>query len=217
MTDKQNPKDDDDDFDFSDPVLSNDFNFDLTEEDIRAANNLRENVIKKQNTINDREAENVSVPSDEYDFDLDDKDDFDFGSPTPKPIWIRKIECTNLNIIEQEMVRVILAFRDVTNRTVTLSNAIIKKKFVDADFENKADFISDIISDELCESKKLTKHGKIYFLAQFERYVIESAVQFLEVEFNKEMDKARNEVTQEARQELAEMFEERRKAILSKK
>ncbi|NWC42576.1 hypothetical protein [Pseudomonas tolaasii] len=53
MTDKQNPKDDDDDFDFSDPVLSNDFNFDLTEEDIRAANNLRENVIKKQNTIND--------------------------------------------------------------------------------------------------------------------------------------------------------------------
>lgn len=42
MTDKQNPKDHDDDFDFSDPVLSNDFNFDLAEEDIRAAINEKE-------------------------------------------------------------------------------------------------------------------------------------------------------------------------------
>lgn len=101
MTDKQNDKCDDfDDFNFGSPdeiarsleemldeedsisVPTKDYDFDLkptiTEQDIKSANNMREN-IKKQNTINDKEAENVSVPSDEYDFDLDDKDDFDFS------------------------------------------------------------------------------------------------------------------------------------------
>ncbi|QXG47593.1 hypothetical protein [Pseudomonas viridiflava] len=91
MTDKQNPKDDDDDFDFSDPVLSNDFNFVLTEEDIRAANNLRENVIKKQSTINEKEAEKRAMAAAEAvkentitekeikDHEEDDFDNFDFG------------------------------------------------------------------------------------------------------------------------------------------
>ena len=55
MTDKQNSKDDDDDFDF---IEINDFDFGdevaaVTEQDIKAANNMREN-IKKQNTISEK-------------------------------------------------------------------------------------------------------------------------------------------------------------------
>ncbi|HBP0234526.1 TPA: hypothetical protein L5R11_006538 [Pseudomonas aeruginosa] len=68
MTDKQNSKDDDDDFDFSE---INDFDFGdevaaVAEQDIKAANNLRENVIKKQNTINEKEVERRIIALRQY-------------------------------------------------------------------------------------------------------------------------------------------------------
>lgn len=68
MTDKK----DTNDFDFED---SNDFNFgadvtsnfeEILEKDIKAANNLRENVIKKQNTINEKEVERRAIEQAKY-------------------------------------------------------------------------------------------------------------------------------------------------------
>ncbi|MGE8477808.1 MAG: hypothetical protein ACN6PK_05955 [Pseudomonas shirazensis] len=65
MTDKKNVNDFNfDEYDFSDPILSKDFNSEdaqSTKQDIKAANNLRENVIKKPNTINEKEVEKRAI------------------------------------------------------------------------------------------------------------------------------------------------------------
>lgn len=63
MTDKKDTNDfdfeDRDDFDFGDKST-------ITEQDIKAANNLRENVIKKQNTINEKEVERRAIEQAKY-------------------------------------------------------------------------------------------------------------------------------------------------------
>lgn len=187
MTDKKEPKDfdftDSNDFDFGD---SNEFSFEykptITEQDIKAANNLRENVIKRQSTINDKEAENVSVPSDEYDFDLDDKDDFDFGSPKPKPTLIRKIDCTSLNDIEKDFIRLVLALRDQIKRMSLLNDNLISERFVHADLDNRLDFIREIMTG-VATSKKLEVNGKRYFLKALKKYGIELIFVEIDIEY----------------------------------
>lgn len=202
---------DSNDFDFGDEVAAkdeppiavvpetNDFDFDfddepttpigenvikrqntITEQDIKSANNMREN-IKKQNTINEKEAENVSVPSDEYDFDLDDKDDFDFGSSKPKPTLIRKIDCTSLNDIEKDFIRLVLALRDQIKRISLLNDNLISERFVHADLDNRLDYIGEIMKD-VATSKKLEVNGKRYFLKALKKYGVELI--FIEIDID---------------------------------
>lgn len=75
MTDKKNVNDfdfietNDFDFDFDDEVTSTGFNTEkptITEQEIKEANNLRENVIKKQNTINEKEVEKRAIALAQY-------------------------------------------------------------------------------------------------------------------------------------------------------
>lgn len=203
MTDKK----DTNDFDSLDELFSNDFDFDdevvgpvgenvikrqntITEQDIKAANNMREN-IKKQNTINEKEAGNVSVPSDEYDFDLDDKDDFDFGSSKPKPTMIRKIDCTSLNEAEKHFVCLALTIRDQTKRKSLLNDQLIRIRFVEGEFEARMDFIADIIK-VVVESKRLEANGKKYFFNALKKSMVSLLVELVEEEFE-DLDQLINE------------------------
>ncbi|KPM64863.1 hypothetical protein HB4184_07870 [Pseudomonas putida] len=181
------PKHLNDDFDFGDevvrPVGENVIKRQNTipEQEIKAANNMREN-IKKQNTINEKEAGNVSVPSDEYDFDLDDKDDFDFGSSKPKPTMIRKIDCTSLNETEKDFVCLALTIRDQTKRKNLLSDQLIRMRFVQGGIEDRIGFITDIIQG-VVESNRLEKNGKKYFFKALKKSMVDLIVVGLDEEF----------------------------------
>lgn len=176
MTDKQNPKNDDDDFDFSDPVLSKDFN--------------KEEALVDPKHLND-------------DFDFDD---FDFGSPAPKPIWIRKIDCTNLNDVDQQIVRTLLSFRDYTKSTQKFSNAVIQNEFANADHDGKTDFIVKKVCRHIVERKKMAIRVKHYYLAKFEEYLIEV--------FSQEAKQMFDKLVGEVKHEVKEGFDEMRKQIV---
>lgn len=179
------------DFDFGNEVTAkneppvavvpneNDFDFDFDDEPSKP---VGENVIKKQNTINDKKAETASVPSDEYDFDLDDKDDFDFGSPKPKPTLIRKIDCTSLNETEKDFVCLALAIRDQTKRKNLLSDLLIRMRFVQGGMEDRIDFITEIMKG-VVESNRLEKNGKKYFFKALKKSMIDLIVVGLDDEF----------------------------------
>ena len=176
MTDKQNQKDDEDDFDFSDPVLSKDFN---KEDDLVDPKHL----------------------NDDFDFD-----DFDFGSPAPKPIWIRKIDCTNLNELDQQLVRTLLSFRDYTKSTQKFSNAVIQNEFANADHDGKIDFIVKTVCRHIVERKRMSIHVKHYYLLKFEDYLVAVFTQEAYQDFNKVIDGVEHAVK--------EGFDEMRKRIV---
>lgn len=223
MTDKKNVNDfnfdENDDFDFSDPVLSkdfnsedepptamvaetNDFDFDfddepsVTKEDIKAANNMREN-IKKKNTITELDIKNSKEDDHYYN---------DFGISEPKQIWIRKIECTNLNELDQQIVRTLISFRDYTKSTQKFSNAIIQNEFANADHDGKTDFIVKKVCRHIVERKKMSIHVKHYYLAKFEEYLIEV--------FSQEAKQMFDKLVGEVKHEVKEGFDEMRKQIV---
>lgn len=190
------------DFDFGDEVTakdeppvaavvdSNDFDFDFDDEPSKP---LGENVIKKQNTINDKEAENASVPSDEHDFNLDDKDDFDFGSSKPAPTLIRKIDCTSLNETEKDFVCLALTIRDQTKRKNLLSDQLIRMRFVQGGIEDRFDFIADIMKG-VVDSNRLEKNGKKYFFKALKKTMLDLFVVGLDEEFREMEDFIVNEI-----------------------
>ncbi|HHJ1299328.1 TPA: hypothetical protein ABHN85_19695 [Pseudomonas sp. H2] len=177
MTDKKNPKDDDDDFDFSDPVLSKDFNSE------------------------DNPPTAMVAETNDFDFD-----DFDFVSLAPKPIWIRKIDCTNLNELDQQIVRTLLSFRDYTKSTQKFSNAIIQNEFANADQDGKTDFIVKKVCLHIVECKKMSMHVKHYYLSKLEEYLAEVFTQEAKQQFDKFVG--------EVKQEVKEGFDEMRKQIV---
>lgn len=180
MTDKKDPKDfdfeDSNDFDFDDEILSKDFN--------------KEDEQVDQKHLND-------------DFDFDDIDSVVFE---PKPIWIRKIECTNLNELDQQIVRTLISFRDYTKSTQKFSNAIIQNEFANADQDGKTDFIVKKVCLHIVERKKMSIHVKHYYLAKFEEYLVEVFTQEAKQQFDK--------LVVEVKQEVKEGFDEMRKEIV---
>jgi hypothetical protein len=231
MTDKKDTNDfdfeDSNDFDFGDEVTAkdeppiavvpetNDFDFDfddepttpvgenvikrqntITKQDIKAANNMREN-IKKQNTITERDIKGSKEDDHYYN---------DFGISEPKQIWIRKIECTNLNELDQQIVRTLISFRDYTKSTQKFSNAIIQNEFANADHDGKTDFIVKKVCRHIVERKKMSIHVKHYYLAKFEEYLIEV--------FSQEAKQMFDKLVGEVKHEVKEGFDEMRKQIV---
>lgn len=154
-------------------VNSNDFDFDFDDEPSKP---VVENVIKKQNTINEK----VTI-STETDLD-DDFKDFDFGSSKPKPTFIRKIDCTSLNETEKDFVCLALAIRDQTKRKNLLSDLLIRMRFVQGGMEDRIDFITDIMQG-VVESNRLEKNGKKYFFKALKKSMIDLIVVGLDDEF----------------------------------
>ena len=139
--------------------------------------------------------------NDDFDFD-----DFDFGSPAPKPIWIRKIDCTNLNDVDQQIVRTLLSFRDYTKSTQKFSNAVIQNEFANADHDGKTDFIVKKVCRHIVERKKMAIRVKHYYLAKFEEYLIEV--------FSQEAKQMFDKLVGEVKHEVKEGFDEMRKQIV---
>lgn len=205
MTEKQNPKDDDFDvnseFDFDDEILSKDF--DKEDEQVDPKNLNDDFDFGDEVTAKDEPP--VAAIPDENDFDFD-FDDFDFVSLAPKPIWIRKIDCTNLNELDQQIVRTLLSFRDYTKSTQKFSNAIIQNEFANADHDGKTDFIVKKVCRHIVERKKMSIHVKHYYLAKFEEYLIEV--------FSQEAKQMIDKLVGEVKQEVKEGFDEMRKQIV---
>ncbi|TYK55790.1 hypothetical protein [Pseudomonas synxantha] len=182
------PKHLNDDFDFGDevvrPVGENVIKRQntITEQDIKAANNMRENIITPRKTINDKEAKNVSVPSGEYDFDLDNYDDFDFGSSKPTPTFIRKIDCTSLNDIEKDFIRFVLALRDQKTRIRLFKDKLICERFIQENLDNRLDYIREIMKD-VATSKNLEIDEKRYFLKALKKYGVELIFIEIDIDF----------------------------------
>lgn len=181
MTDKKNVNDfnfdENDDFDFGDPVLSKDFNSE------------------------DNPPTAMVAETNDFDFD-----DIDTVVAEPKPIWIRKIECTNLNELDQQIVRTLISFRDYTKSTQKFSNAIIQNEFANADQDGKTDFIVKKVCLHIVERKKMSIHVKHYYLAKFEEYLVEVFTQEAKHQFDK--------FASEVKQEVKEGFDEMRKQIV---
>lgn len=205
MTNKKDTNDfdfeDSNDFDFGDEVAAkdeppiavvpetNDFDFDFDDEPNTP---IGENVIKRQNTINEKEVERRALAQaavvktntvTELDIkSLDEEfEDFDFGNTLPKPTMIRKIDCTSLNDIEKDIVRLVLALRDQIKRMSLLNDNLISERFVHADLDNRLDYISEIMTD-VATSKKLEINGKRYFLKALKKYGVELI--FIEIDID---------------------------------
>ena len=187
MTDKKSPmaaETNDFDFDFDDKPA-------VTEQDIKAANNMREN-IKKQNTINDKEVEkramaaasavkqNTITEKEIKDHEEDDFPDYDFGITSTKPTMIRKIDCTSLDEAEKHFVCLALTIRDQTKRKSLLNDQLIRIRFVEGEFEARMDFIADIIK-VVVESKRLEANGKKYFFKALKKSMVNLLVELVEL------------------------------------
>lgn len=197
MTNKKDPKDfdfeDSNDFDFDDEILSKDFNkedelvdpkhlnddFDFGDEVVRP---VGENVIKRQNTITEKEIK---------DHEEDDFPDYDFGITSTKPTMIRKIDCTSLNEAEKHFVCLALTIRDQTKRKSLLNDQLIRIRFVEGEFEARMDFIADIIK-VVVESKRLEANGKKYFFNALKKSMVSLLVELVEEEFE-DLDQLINE------------------------
>lgn len=185
-----------DDFDFGDefvrPVGENVIKRQktITKEDIKAANNLRENVIKKPNTINEKKVERRAIAQAEAiknntvtEKSLDEVfEDFDFGNTVSTPTMIRKIDCTSLNDIEKDFIRLALALRDQIKRMSLLNDNLISERFVHADLDNRLDYIGEIMKD-VATSKKLEVNGKRYFLKALKKYGVELIFVEIDIEY----------------------------------
>ncbi|MDI1333229.1 hypothetical protein [Pseudomonas sp.] len=189
-------KKDTNDFDFED---SNDFDFG---DEVTAKKEPTPNVIKRQNTINEKEVERRAMAQaavvktntvTELDIkSLDEEfEDFDFGNTLPKPTMIRKIDCTSLNEAEKHFVCLALTIRDQTKRKSLLNDQLIRVRFIKENFEGRMDFIADIIKG-VVESNRLEANGKKYFFNALKKSMVSLLVELVEEEF-KDLDQLINE------------------------
>lgn len=114
-------------------------------------------------------------------FDFDDSNDFDFGGYKPKPVMLRKIDCTSLNDIEKDFIRLVLSLRDQTKRIGLLNDKLIRERFVQAGLDNRLDYIGEIMKD-VAVSKRLEINGKRYFLKALKKYGVE--LNFTEIDID---------------------------------